>query len=648
MTTSPAALRSVRFADFEVDLRAGELRKHSRRIRLQEQPFQILAMLLERPGDVVTREELRQKLWPGDTFVDFDHGLNNAINRLREALNDAADSPRFIETLPRRGYRFIAGVEAVRQESRAAAAKTVEVAEAVLTHGKGTRTARQTWRWAAGAALLGLTLLFVLSPAEWRQRLWSGSPSAHVRSIVVLPLENLSGDPSQEYFAEGITDQLTTYLARIGSLRVISRTSAMQYQGKRPPLSRIARELKVDAVVEGSVVRSGNSVRITAQLIDANNDEHLWAESYDRPFRDILPLENEIARAIADEVKVKMTPQERQRLSSSKLINPEAYDAYLKGRYFWNRRTPEGIRKGLEYFQRALAAQPDYSLAFAGIADSYTVGGGSYLGLSEQEAFAKAEPAAQKAVELDDGSAEAHAAWAGILLEHHWDFIGAEREYRRALALSPGYATAHQGYAELLSAMGRHEEAIAEGRRAAELDPLSLAVNWSYGARLYFARRYQPAVAQLQHAMEIDPNFPRVHIWLSLTYEAMGKQEEAFAEDQRARELWSISPERLVELRKAYESGGLHGHFREILRFQKRLAQHSRVDPGFLAELSVRSGENEQAIEYLQQAYQQHLGELTYINQKPLFDPLRSDPRFQALVRRVGFASHPQSSGPSH
>ncbi len=414
-----ASPRVVRFGDFEANLRSGELRRNGLKIKLADQSFQVLATLLENPGEVATRDELKQKLWAEDTFVDFEGGLNSAIKRLRDALGDSAEAPRFIETLSRRGYRFIHPVD------------------------RDTR------------ADLG-----------------------RIQSIAVLPLENLTGDPSQEYFADGITDALITRLAQIGALRVISRTSVMGYKGKSKLLPEIAQELSVEAVVEGTVARSGNRVRITAQLVHASSDQHLWAMQYERDLTDILLLQAEVASAIADEVQVRLTPPERARLASARRIDPEAYDAYLRGRLHWNKRTEEGMKRGLELFQRALEKDPTYALSHAGVAECYNMLG--FWGVAApHDVSPKAKAAASKALEIDENLAEGHAARAWVRFAYDWDWAGAEKELQRALELNPGYATAHQWYSHLLVYQGRVAEALAEVQRTLDLDPLSLIMNSS-------------------------------------------------------------------------------------------------------------------------------------------------------------------------
>src|SRR5438876_441903 len=372
--------RAIQFGIFEVDLRSGELRKRGVKVKLQEQPLQILGILLEKPGEVVTREELRQRIWPADTFVDFDHGLNNAIRRLREALGDSAETPRYIETLSRRGYRFISNF---------------------------------------GAATSG---------------------ACPPRSLAVLPLENLSRDPEQEYFAEGLTEALITTLAKIGELRVVSRTSAMQYKGVHKPLREIARELEVDFVVEGTVLRVGRRVRITAQLIDASRETHLWAESYERDLRDVFALQSEVAQAIAREVHIKLTPQDLAHFAQPHPVDPEAYEAYLKGRYHWNRRSRDGLGKATQHFQQAIAKDPSYAAAYAGLADCVSILG--WWGfVSPEHGCGKGKVLALKALEFDPNLPEAHTSFAWSTAYYDYDFPKCEREFRLAIELNPNYAT---------------------------------------------------------------------------------------------------------------------------------------------------------------------------------------------------------------
>ena len=444
MPTSELGVRLLRFDNFELDVRTGELRKHGVRLRLQGQPLQVLAALLKSAGDVVTREELRAEIWTTDTFVDFDHSLHNAIARLREVLGDSAERPRYIETLPRRGYRFIAPVDA--GDLPVASGDADSAPPAVLPgHLRLTKS----------HALL-LTTAFavlVISIALWLARTGSAAASAAPRlnSIAVLPLDNLSGDPSQEFFADGMTDQLITDLAKVGSLRVISRTSVLQYKGTKKGLPEIARELHVDAIVEGSVIRSGRRVRVTAQLLQAPTDQHLWAETYDRDIGDVLKLQGEVANTIAQQVRAQLTPQQQAQLRLAHAVNPAAYDAYLKGRlYFVNEYTkPDSLINAQRYFEEAIRKDPNFALAYAGLADSYV-----YLAfagaLQKDQAYKSAKEALAKALELDDSIGEAYDTLGLLSSAFDWDWDTADREFNRAIALAPSYSCAHEDRATRL------------------------------------------------------------------------------------------------------------------------------------------------------------------------------------------------------
>ena len=467
------------FGLFELDLRAGELRKHGLRIRLQEQPFQVLVMLLEHHGEVVTREELQKRLWPADTFVDFDHGLNKAISKIREALGDSAESPRFVETVARRGYRFLAEVRA--------ADTTPGTSPVPATQAPASTEARDRSNLAGEPAMpkpvarpvarmvsLFVVLLVIATLAAWKFYSWKRS-SAVIRSLAVLPLESLSNDASQDYFADGMTDELISDLGQISALRVISRTSVMAYKRTNKPLPQIARELNVDAVVEGTVLHSGDQVRITAQLIEASSDKHLWSQSYEGELRDTLALQNQVARAVADQIRINLNAQERTALKSVRVVNPQAYESYLKGRYFWNKRTADALRVALAYFNQAIDEDPKYAEPYSGLADTYALlGDWQYAAMTPKEALPKAKAAAIKALELDNTLGEAHNSLAFCLDGFDWDFDSAGKEFRRAIELNPGYATAHHWYAWHLSLVGQNEEAIVEMKKAESLDPLSI------------------------------------------------------------------------------------------------------------------------------------------------------------------------------
>jgi TolB-like protein/DNA-binding winged helix-turn-helix (wHTH) protein/Flp pilus assembly protein TadD len=631
----------LRFAVFEVDLRAGELTKRGLRIRLQEQPFQVLAMLLEKPGELVTREELREKIW-GQTVVDFDHGLNKAINKIREALGDSAENPRFVETVARRGYRFLADLTPVAADTdRQPGRKSEGIVPPADSHrvepvGKSMapKRPRRTHVWIGFGFGLVLLLTAALSWILYSQS--QSSPKIH--SLAVLPLESLSGDASQDYFADGMTDALITDLAQISALRVISRTSAMTYKHVRKPLPEIARELNVEAVVEGTVSRSGERVRITAQLIQVPDERHLWAQSFEGDLKDTLGLQNSVARAIAGQIKVTLNGQEKAELNQSKTVNPEAFEAYLNGRYLWNKRTREGLVKATNYFHRAIDADPDYAAAYSGLADAYALSGDWEYGiLSPQDAFPKAKAAATKALALDDNLSEAHTSLAFILDLYDWNWESAEKEYKRALALNPGYATAHQWYAAHLMVMGRNDEAIAELRKAESLDPLSPIISADLADMLCVAHLYDESLQQSQKTLEMHPYFAVAHYQLGQALVQKQRMDEGIAEFRRAIELSGGNTTFESNLANAYAASGRKEEAMKIARdLESRQSENSPTDAS-IALIYVGLGDNERAMSWLNRAYQARFN--PSILMRPVFDPLRSDPRFQDLLHRIGLPS---------
>jgi TolB-like protein/Flp pilus assembly protein TadD len=501
------------------------------------------------------------------------------------------------------------------------------------------------WWWAAmtGIALVAvLAVLLGMNVASLRDRLVTAVGARHsaplpkIESIAVLPLANLSGDPEQEYFADGMTEELITDLGKISALRVISRTSVMQYKGTKKPMPEIARELNVDAMVEGSVLRSGGRVRITAQLIQANPEKHLWAESYERDLRDVLALQGEVARDITNEIQIKLTPQQQARLASARPVNPGAYELYLKGRYEWNKRTEQGLKKGMQYFKDAIAQDPNYAAAYAGLADSYHVLADNGF-LPAGDAEPKAKVAALKALEIDGDLAEAHASLAGPLADFDRDWTGAERECRRAIELNPGYATAHHFYALFLSNLGRHDEAIREIEEARKLDPLSVRINANVGLVLYLARQYDAAIEQLRKTLELEPNDVASHAYLGWTYLQKGMHQEAVAEFQKAvnQQIGSLAP--IAGLAQAYAVAGKRDEARRVLNQVKALSGQKFVVPYQIATIYVGLGEREEAFAWLERAFEAHDSKLGALNVDPSLDSLRSDPRFQDLLRRMNF-----------
>jgi TolB-like protein/DNA-binding winged helix-turn-helix (wHTH) protein/Flp pilus assembly protein TadD len=641
----------VRFGTYEVSLQSGEVRKAGLRIRVQQQPMKLLGILLERPGEVVTREELRSRVWTDESFGDFDQAVNIAIAKLRSALGDSAENPRFIETLPKRGYRFIADVSVVDADARP---KRPEPADGDLTatgardkggnnnikdklQGAGLAVATKPRPWPALRVIVVLALVLALPIlAFWlfRSRGHGHAPTG-IRSLAVLPLENLSADASQSYFADGMTDELITDLAQISALRVISRTSVMLYKGARKPLPQIARELNVDAVVEGTVLRSGDQVRITAQLIEASTDRHLWSQSYEGELRDSLALQNTVARAIADQIRINLTPQEQAALKNVKVVNPQAYESYLKGRYFWNKRTADGLKVALAYFNQAVEEDPKYAQAYSGLADTYALlGDWQYAVMTPKEAFPKAKAAAIKALELDSALGEAHNSLAFVLDGFDWDFDAAGKEFRRAIELNPGYATAHHWHAWHLSLLGRYDEAIAEMRKAENLDPLSLIINADLAELLVLAHSYDESIQQSRKTIEMDPNFALAHNQLAQAYLQKHMYAEAVAELQKAVQLSAGCSTCIANLARAYVLSGNRNAAEKLLSDLKKRSNPGYSNASEIAMIYASLGDTDQAMNWLEKGFEERFNPGALL--RPGFDPLRSDSRFQDLVHRIG------------
>src|SRR6266496_4463659 len=631
----------LRFGTYEVDPDSGELRKSGIRIRVQQQPFKLLEILLKHPGEVVTREDLRARIWPDESFGDFDQAVNVAIAKLRGALGDSADNPRYIETLPRRGYRFIADVAVGNR-----AIDKMEFVHAGASSGKEDRAPlevagkaapkRLPWQHAWKTLGLALVLLILI---VWIFR-WRSRPpgnilsSSSVRSLAVLPLENLSSN-SEDYFADGMTDELITDLAQISALRVISRTSVMPYKGARRPLPEIARELNVDAVVEGTVLRSGEQVRITAQLIQTPADRHLWAESYEGDLHDTLALQKKVARAIAEHIRIELTPKEQAVLKNAKVVNPEAYEAYLKGRYFWNKRTADGLKAALAYFNQAIEEDPKYAQAYSGLADTYALlGDWQYAVMTPKEALPKAKVAAIKSLELDSGQGEAHNSLAFVLDGFDWNLEAGGKEFQRAIELSPSYATAHHWYAWHLSLLGRYDEAIGEMRRAEELDPLSLIINADLAELLVLAHSYDEAIRQSRKTIEMDANFALAHNQLAQAYLGKHMYDEAIAELQKAVQLSGGSPTCVANLARAFAASGKRSEAVKLLGELKTRSGPGHANTSEIAMVYASLGDKDQAMNWLEKGYEDRFNPGVLL--RPAFDPLRSDPRFQDLVHRIG------------
>jgi TolB-like protein/DNA-binding winged helix-turn-helix (wHTH) protein len=625
----------MRFGVFELDPVAGELRKAGLRIRLPEQSLKILVLLLERPGTVVTREELRHELWPDGTFVEFDHSLNAAINRLRTALGDSADNPRFVETLSHRGYRFIATVG----DSPVPAETELSPRTARARETEGRKLWLRTVVMTGFLAVLVLTLLFALNVRGWQERLL-GTRSQPIRSIAVLPMENLSRDPEQEYFADGMTDELITSLAQISALRVISRASVLGYKSKHVPIMLIARELNVDAVVEGTVSRSGDRVRITAQLIDAKTDRHLWAQTYERDLRDVLALQDEVAKAIANEIEIKLTPQEQLRLASDRkkgTQDPDAHDLYLKGRYYWNKRTPPDLETAISYFNQAIAKDPGYALAYSGLADAYSIL--SSYGGTPSENYPKSNAAARKALELDSSLAHPHAVLGVSEMVYEWDFAGGEAEFKKTFELDPNDATAHQWHATIIAGFGgREQEALAEINLAHQLDPLSPIISVNTGDVHAAARQYDEAIVICKKVANENPAFAAAHDCLEGAY--WGKREYAQVIEE-LKICGQLSGNRNASdfasaMEQGFRSAGWKGALTKGIEIRQAHRQSGYSSAYAIARLYADLGDKNQAFLWLNTAYQERNDDLRSLKSDFLLDPLRSDPRFAELVHKVG------------
>jgi TolB-like protein/DNA-binding winged helix-turn-helix (wHTH) protein/Flp pilus assembly protein TadD len=609
----------VHFGIFQIDLRARELHKAGVKVKLQEQPFRVLALLIDRAGQVVTREELQQKVWPTDAYVAFDQGLNNAIKKVRDALGDSADSPRFIETLARHGYRFIAPVGTLLQRP----SEPSPVRFGLRNH----------WKFAL-SALACASLLAALAYWAWHgSTMHAASPTEKV-ILAVLPFDNLSRDPDQEFFSDGLTEEMIAQLGKLNPerLTVISRGSVAKYKDSRLAANEIGRELHADYLVQGSVRRASDRVRITVQLIQVADQTDLWAESYDRELKDILTLQDSVARTIANQIHITLRPAQQTRLRGGKL-DPEAYEAYLKGRYYWNKRTADGLQKALIYFQQAINKDPTYGAAYSGLADCNS--GLAWHGFkSPAEALPKADAAARKAIEIDPQSAEAHAS-LGLVLTHRWDWAAAETEFKQALRLDPRYANAHHWYADYLSVMGRHDEALLEARQALELDPLNLMIGTWVGRRYYLARKYDLAIKQGRNTEELDANFPAAHLLLGENYVQVGLHDQGIAELQTAASLSGNSPLYLAQVAVAYASAGKKTDALQIVEQLQSISSTRYVSPYGLAQIYAALGDKEQTFNWLQMAYDDRAVWMSYLAVDPLFDNLRSDERFQDLLRRV-------------
>ena len=658
MNPPASSSRIVRTGLFEIDLASGELRKNGRRLPLQEQPFRVLAMLLERPGEVVTRQELQARLWPVDTYVGFDEGLNTAIRKLRTVFGDSAGNPRFVETLPRRGYRFIAPVtEAATPNDLPAIVEVAGLKEnkdASVSSGQAVTTLDdpalaadgRRWPWKTAVLVTALMVLaFTVSTYMVRTRRSLGSAPAKRAMLAILPFQNLSNDPKQEYFSDGLTEETITDLGQLSpeNLGVIARTSAMAYKHTDKTISQIGRELGVDYILEGSVRREGGKARVSAQLIRVSDQTHLWAQNYDRELEDLLDVQNDLGRSIAQQVSANLTPQQKVELSKKHSVMPEAYDLYLKGRFYWNQRTPEALKESIRYFQEAATTDPNFALAYAGLADAYNFS--NILGVyTPRESFPQAREAATRAIQLDPSLAEAHAALGMEKSHYEFDFPGAEREFLKALEVNPNSPYAHLFYSNcFLMPMGRKAQAIAENKRAMEIDPLSLPINNFMGMTYMFAGDNENAYRQFRRTIAMDPSFPLAHQYFSWLLIAMGRYEESIKEYEKSSVLSGASPEEAAAdatlMERAFKNGGEKGFSQKGLELTLEASKQpgAHPSPTGLAAAYAAAGQKDKAFEWLEKAYEEREGQdLTLLKYVPDFKNLHSDPRFSAMLRKIG------------
>jgi len=625
-----------RFAAFEINLHSGQLRKSGMRLRLSGQPFQVLAVLVERPGELVTREELRSKLWLADTFVDFDHGLNNAVARIREVLDDSSDAPRYVETIPRRGYRFIAPLTDSRPTAVPASAKLGPASEITRRQASAPSVLPTEKRLIRRRVLLGgvaVLALFTIILALYRSSAAKRTTHPAINSLAVLPLKNLSGDPGQEYLADGMTEALIGYLSRIHDLRVISRTSAMHFKDSSLAVPEIARTLRVDAIVEGSVIREGSRIRVHAQLIRAATDEHFWSETYDRELREVLALQSDVAQSIARKVEVTVTGKEHERLTAARPVSPEVYESYLKGRFAKGNNRAE-IEESIAYFEEAIRKDRTFAPAYVGLADAYDSLGLVFIGVPPGEVRPKVIGAARKALELDPELAEAHVRLADVY-QKTWRWSDAEAEYKRALELKPNDPSAHLGFASWLLCRGRTEEALRWAQRARELDPLG-AIGSGTGGILFYARRYDEAMHELRSALAVRPDDAMALWYLGFVLTAKGQPEEAIPVLERAVSISDRSPGVIGVLVRAYAHAGRRPDALRLLAELKRRRQAGYIPAAAFVNGYLGLGENDEAFAWLERAYQEQSNILQFLKVHPYFDPLRDDSRFKDLLRHVG------------
>jgi len=621
----------IRFGVFEVDLQAGELRRQGAKVKLQRQPFELLAMLLERPGEVVTREEIQKRLWPADTFVDFDRGLNRTTNRLRESLGDEADSPRFIETLPRRGYRFIAPV-ANRNEGGQVAEPVPAPADAVPTNGSPHSPRFDRVRLRIGF-LIAIAAIALLVVAAWFA--FFRTRAGAIESVAVLPFSNGSSDSNAEYLSDGITESLINNLSQLPNLRVMARSTVFRYKGKDADPQKIGNDLHVQTVLSGRLLQQGNVLIIQVELMDVKTGVQLWGGQFNRSAEDVLALQEDLSQEIAEKLRLKLTGEQKQRLAKRNTEDAEAYRSYLKGRYYWNKRSPEGMQKAANYFQQAIDKDPAYALAYAGLADTYV-----YLSffnmVPPRDAMPRAKAAAAKALEVDDHLAEAHVSLGYISYTYDWDWPAAGKHFDQALALDPAYTRAHIFYPFYLSSRGESQEAVAVAKSALDLDPASPSLSHSLAVQFYLTRQFDQAIEQCHKTLEMDPNFGVAYAVLGQAYLAKGMNSEAAPVLEKYSALSQGSADALALLGYSQARRGEKSQALRTIEELKATSKNNFVPAFYFALVYTALEDKDQAFMWLEKGYDERFARFAYLKLEALWDPLRSDDRFNALVRRVG------------
>jgi TolB-like protein/DNA-binding winged helix-turn-helix (wHTH) protein/Tfp pilus assembly protein PilF len=615
----------ARFGHFEFDSSSGELRKHGVKIKLHGQPVEILTLLLAQPGTIVTREELQRRLWPDNTFVDFESSLNAAVKRLRAALSDSPEKPKFVETLARRGYRFIAPIEMVEDNGHFTQAVSSQV-DIVPT--KWTPSRRKVV-----LAASGLGLVAALGLAIW---LAAFRIKANViDSVAVLPFASDSTDPNAEYLSDGITENLINNLSQLPNLRVMARSTVFRYKGKNADPQKAGNDLHVHAVLSGRLLQHGNTLIVQAELMDVTTGAQIWGGQFNRKTEDIFALQDDLPREIAEKLRMRLTGDEKQRLAKRYTEDAEAYRCYLKGRYYWNKRSPEGAQKAVNYFQQAIDKDPAYALAYAGLADAYTHFS-FYIVAPPRDAMPKAKAAATKALEIDDHLAEAHVSLGYISFAYDWDWSAAGKHFEQALALNPTYTKAHNWYPFYLSASGRSQEALAVAKSALDLDPASPAVSHNLAVQFYLARKFDQAIEQCQKTIEMDPNFAVAYQVLGQAYLARGMDREALPVLEKYSEVSRSGVDSVALLGYAHARLGERSQALQMIEQLKAASKEHFVPSFFFALVYAGLEDKVQAFSWLEKGCEERYTRFAYLKLEALWDPLRSDPRFSDLIRRVG------------